>query len=133
MEEGLLAVICDAILKPENFAAVLEKTIKDMRSKISDLERDTAPLEEALSDVNEELRRIDRSWIRGRLPADELPGLENIDGPGLDGSTTALYFGSGKNCQFILGHAPEKTVDSHPLADRETFVNQNVRSTHENF
>ncbi len=76
VEEGLLAVICDAMLKPENFAAALEKSIKDMRSKISDLERDTAPLDQALSDVKEELRRIERSWIRGRLIEDELLELE---------------------------------------------------------
>ncbi|MCH9009614.1 MAG: recombinase family protein [Chloroflexi bacterium] len=76
VEEKLLAAICDAMLKPENFAAALEKAINEMRSNISDLERDTAPLEQALSDVNEELRRIERSWIRGRLPEDELLGLE---------------------------------------------------------
>ena len=49
MEEGLLAVICDAMSKPENFAAALEKSIKDMRSAISDLERDTVPVGQASS------------------------------------------------------------------------------------
>ncbi len=76
MEEKLLSVICDAMLKPANFAAALEKSISEMHSAIADLERDTAPLEQARSDVKEELKRIERSWIKGRLPEDELQVLE---------------------------------------------------------
>ena len=76
VEEKLLAVICDAMLKPENFAAALEKSINEMRTITADLERETAPFEQAISDGNEELKRIERSWIRERLPEDELLGLE---------------------------------------------------------
>ncbi|MCI0791278.1 MAG: recombinase zinc beta ribbon domain-containing protein, partial [Chloroflexi bacterium] len=76
VEEKPLSVICDAMLRPANFAGALEKSIDEMRSVIADLERDTAPLEQARSDVKEELKRIERSWIKGRLPEDELRGME---------------------------------------------------------
>ena len=76
VEEELLAVICDAMLRPDNFAAALEKSINEMRTITADLERETAPLEQAFSDVNEELKRIERSWIKGRLPEDELLAME---------------------------------------------------------
>lgn len=76
VEEELLGVICNSMLKPDNFATALERTIAELRSTIHDLERDVEPLEQALSEVDEELRRIERSWIKGRLPDEELRGME---------------------------------------------------------
>ena len=76
VEEELLSTIYNAMFRPENFAAALEKSIIEMRSAITDLERDIAPLEQAHSDVKEELRRIERSWFKGRLPEEELRELE---------------------------------------------------------
>ena len=76
VEEELLKVICDSMLKPDNFATALERTIAELRSTIQDLQRDVEPLEKAISDVEQELRRIERSWIKGRLSNEELKNME---------------------------------------------------------
>ena len=72
----MLGALCDAMLKPENFARGLERTIKELEAKIVDLEREAEPLERALADAEKELQRIERAWIRGRLPEEELRGME---------------------------------------------------------
>lgn len=76
VEKELLASICDAMLNPNNFAEALERTIEELRSTVAGLEQDTAPLEQALLEVNEELKRIERSWIKGRLSDEELREME---------------------------------------------------------
>ena len=58
VEEGLLAVICDAMLKPENFAADLKKNFKDTRSAISGLWRDTVPVGQASSGWEQGVRSL---------------------------------------------------------------------------
>jgi AcrR family transcriptional regulator len=76
VEEQLLAALCNAMLKPDNFARALERTIAKLSSRVDDLERETGPLEQALNDANEELERVEKAWIRGRLSDDELAELE---------------------------------------------------------
>ncbi len=76
VEEQLLAGLCNAMLKPDNFARALERTIAELHSRIGDLEREAGPLAQALHDAGEELKRIDRAWIRGRLSDDELVEME---------------------------------------------------------
>ena len=55
----------DVMFDPGNFAKALERTISELRSRISDLEKETGPLEKALAVAEQELRRIARAWIRG--------------------------------------------------------------------
>ena len=76
VEEQLLAVLCNAMLKPDNFARALERSIDELRSKVTDLERDAGPLSQALREADEELRRVERAWIKGRLSDVELAELE---------------------------------------------------------
>ena len=76
VEEQLLIAVFDAMLKPDNFARALERTIKELETRVGDLEKEAAPLERALGEVEEELRKIERAWIRGRLSQEELRGME---------------------------------------------------------
>ena len=76
VEFKLLAAIRDAMLRPDNFARALERSIDELRNRIKDLEREAAPLEKGLADAENELTRIERAWIRGRLSEEELRKLE---------------------------------------------------------
>ena len=76
LEESLLVGICNSMFKPENFASALEASIDELRSKAYDMERDVEPLKVELTEVSEELSRIEMAWVRGRIGKDELRRLE---------------------------------------------------------
>jgi site-specific DNA recombinase len=76
LEESLLTGICDSMFKPKNFARALETTIIELTSRKRELEEDIGPLQKALEEVDEEFRRLELAWIRGRLSDDELRSLE---------------------------------------------------------
>ncbi len=76
LELRLLESLGQALYNPTNFAQALEVSISELRTRAVSLERDVAPLQTALAEVEEELRRIELAWVRGRISDEELKELE---------------------------------------------------------
>lgn len=76
LEQAVWNALSEALRDPQTFIQAIDVTITDLKSRVADAEKDSAPLREALDDAESELARIERAWIRGRLSPGELREME---------------------------------------------------------
>lgn len=81
-KENLERLVWDALREkfesPESLLQVLETSIEDMRLRMRDLSRDTAPLTDRLADLDSSLKRAARQELMGILDMEELLKFRNM-------------------------------------------------------
>ena len=67
LEGDILRDLLECLSHPRNFRAALEVSVNDLRARLVDLERDVGPVRRELDQVEEELKRLARDWVRDAL------------------------------------------------------------------
>ena len=76
IENQILHNLLQCLSNPRNFRAALKVSIIELQARLADLERDVEPVRRELAQVEEELRRLARDWVRSALTEVEVDQLQ---------------------------------------------------------